>query len=131
MLKAGKKIYVLSHKNNEVSAVLVSNNGSESAVTFTEDMVWIYDENKLSYQDNEETYYLYVNNTKTDEKAKAGPGKPGAGKTTATLGISRVDSAAVSLNKDKLKIGDYYLHFGADKISLDKKGSAVIIYMEQ
>ena len=103
-LTSSGKYYVLSHANNTVSAVQVTVSNGVITSEITEDMVWDYDNSKLSYESNGRTYYLYAKSSK--------------------LSIETTKSSNVSLSSSKVKVGSYYLRYSSSKISLTSRSSS-------
>ena len=119
-LVSGNKYYALSHEGNKLSAerVTVSNNKITSEVT--EDLVWTYEDNVLSYESNGSTYYLYA--------------QPAGGwwgwLSDPTLTVSTSQATSVSLSSNKLKLDNYYLRYSNGAISLNRSGTTAGLFAE-
>ena len=120
-LVSNNRYYALSHKDNKLSAVqvTVSNNVITSEVT--EDLVWTYEDNALSYESNGTTYYLY---------AKSSSNGWWGGSSTPTLTLSTSQSTSVSLRSNKLKLSNYYLRYSNGSISLNRSGTTAGLFEE-
>ena len=116
---SGSKYYAMSHKDNKISAVQVKVSSNKITTEITEDLVWTYDNNKLSYQSGSTTYYLYA---KSSNSWWGG---------TPTLSISSTNSTNVSFSNSKLKLSNYYLRYSSGKISLSSRSSTTNIFLEQ
>lgn len=118
-LYSGRKYYALSHKNNSISAVQVKVSSNKITSEITEDLIWTYDNNKLSYQSGNTTYYLY---------AQASNSWWGG---TPTLTISSSNSTSVSFSNSKLKLSNYYLRYSGGKISLNSRSTTTYLFIEE
>ena len=116
--KAGAKYYALSHSGNTISAVEIKVGGEKITSQITEDLLWSYSDNKLSYVEDGETRYLYTYTS-------------GWWGSTTSLGISSTESANISYGTDKLKIGSVYLRWAENAFSVNQSGTAVHIFIEQ
>ena len=120
-LTSGSKYYALSHKNNTISAVQVTVSNNVITSEITEDLVWNYSNNRLSYQSGGTTYYLYA--------------QPASGWMswfgTPTLTISTSNSTSVSLSSNKIKLGSYYLRYSSGTISLNRSGTTAGLFLEK
>ena len=120
-LTSGGKYYALSHKNNTISAVQVTVSNDVITSEITEDLVWNYSNNRLSYQSGGTTYYLYA--------------QPASGWMswfgTPTLTISTSNSTSVSLSSNKIKLGSYYLRYSSGTISLNRSGTTAGLFLEK
>ena len=114
-LVSGSKYYALSHKNNTISAVQVTVSNGEITSEVTDDLIWNYSSNKLSYESNGQTYYLYA-------KSSGWWGTP-------TLSVSTSNSTSVSISGGKVRLGSYYLRYSSGKISLNRSGSTAGLFM--
>ena len=108
---SGTKHYALSHAGNKVSVVNVTVSNNQVTSDVTEDLLWDYSDNKLSYASNGSTYYLYASGS--------------------SLTLSTSKSSAVSFSTNKLKIGTNYLRYSANKISLNRKSTTTSIFIEE
>ena len=119
-LYSGRKYYALSHENNKISLVQVTVSNNEITSEITEDLLWNYENSKLSYEDGDDTYYLYA--------------KPGSGWfswfSTPTLSVSTSNSSTVSFSSSKLKVGSYYLRYSSGSIKLDRSATTTYLFQE-
>ncbi len=115
-LTSGSKYYALSHANNTISAKQVTVSNGVITSEITEDLVWDYSGNVLSYENNGTTYYLYA-------KSSGWWGTP-------TLSISSSNSTTVSFSSNKVKLGSYYLRYSSSKISPNRSGSTATLFKE-
>ncbi len=117
---SGSKYYAMSHKDNRISAVQVTVSNNQITSEITEDLVWTYDNSKLSYQSGSTTYYLYA--------------QPAGGWwgwwSAPTLTISTSNSTAVSFSSSKLKMSYYYLRYSGGSISLNSRSSTANLFLE-
>ncbi len=122
-LVSGNKYYALSHKNNSISAVQVTVSNNQITSEITDDLLWNYSGNKLSYVSNGTTYYLY---------AKSSNSWWGNwwGSSSATLNLSTSSSSDVSLSNSKVKVGSYYLRYSNGSISLNSSGTTANLFRE-
>ena len=117
-LKSGTKYYALSHKNNKISAVQVTMSNNKITSEVTEDLVWNFSSNKLSYVSGDKTYYLYASTS-------------GWWGTTTTLSISTSNSSTVSFSSSKLKVGSKYLRYSYGGISLSSSSTTTYAFLEE
>ncbi len=117
-LVSGNKYYALSHKNNTISAVRVTVSNGEITSEITEDLIWTYSNNKLSYEDGGNTYYLYAQSSNSWW----------GWASTPTLTISTSNSTNVSISGGKVKLGSYYLRYSSGKISLNRSGTTAGLF---
>ena len=118
-VKSGSKYYALSHENNSLSAVQVKVSDGEITTEITEDLLWTYEDGKLSYESDGDTYYL---NT-----ASSG----WWWNTSTTLGVSTGSSASISFSGTKLKVGSSYLRYSSGKLSLSSRAGSAYIFVEE
>ena len=111
-LKSGSKYYALSHKDNKISAVQVTMSNNQITSEVTEDLVWTFSSNKLSYKSGTKTYYLYA-------------------KSSNSLSISTSSSSTVSFSGSKLKVGSKYLRYSGGKISLSSSSTSTYVFKEE
>ena len=117
-VKSGNKYYALSHSGNNISAVQVTVSSGKITSQITEDLLWSYEDGKLSYVSGDETYYLYTYTS-------------GWWGTTTNLGISADDPGAISLSSSKLKIDSKYLRYSSSKFSVSSSGTTVYLFQEK
>ncbi len=122
-LVSGNKYYALSHKNNTISVVQVTVSNNQITSEITEDLLWTYSNNKLSYVSNGTTYYLYAKSNNSWWGNWWG--------STPTLTLSTSDSTNVSLSNNKVKISNYYLRYSNQSISLNSNGTTANLFVEQ
>lgn len=122
-LVSGNKYYALSHKNNTLSAVQVTVSNNQITSEITEDLLWTYSGNKLSYVSNGTTYYLYAQSQNSWWGGWWG--------STPTLTVSTSSSTTVSLTGSKVKVGSYYLRYSSQKISLSSSGTTANLFVEE
>ena len=115
VIKSGTKNYALSHNGNTLSAVEIKVAGEKISTAITEDLLWNYADNKLSYESNGTTQYLYTYSS---------------GKTT-NLGISTEKAGTISMTTDKLKIDSVYLRISGTQVTVSNTHAATHIFMEQ
>ena len=118
-VKSGNKYYALSHSGNEISAVRVTVSGGKITSEITEDLLWSYDNGKLSYVSGGTTYYLCVTTSSNWWWS------------SSTLRISSGESDNVSLSNNKLKIDSTYLRYSSSKFSVSSSGSTVYLFREE
>ena len=117
-VKSGSKYYALSHSGNNISAVQVTVSGGKITSQITEDLLWSYEDGKLSYVSGDETHYLYTYTS-------------GWWGMTTNLGISTDDPGAISLSSGKLKIDSKYLRYSGSKFSVSSSGTTVYLFQEK
>ena len=117
-VKSGNKYYALSHSGNNISAVQVTVSGGKITSQITEDLLWSYNDGKLSYEDGGKTYYLYTYTS-------------GWWGSTNNLGISTDNAGSVSFSSSKLKIGSVYLRYSSSKFSVSSSSSTVYLFQEK
>ena len=110
--------YALTHSNNAVSAVQVQVSGGQITSEITEDMVWSYSGNKLSYVSSGTTYYLYSYNSGNWWW------------TSPALGISADQSSDATFSNQQLKLGSYYLNFSNNAFGANSSGSTLNVFLE-
>lgn len=113
-LYANSKYYALSHENNQISVVEISVSNGEITSDISEDLLWNRKDNKLSYESQGTTYYLY--------------GKK-SGLKNGTVSIS-TSSSSVTFKSNKLKIGTQYLYYSNGSISLSNSGTTTYAFIE-
>ena len=101
----------------------VSNNEITSEIT--EDLLWTYSRNKLSYQSGSTTYYLYAQSNSWWGNWWGGWG------STPTLTISSSNSTSVSLSSNKVKMSNYYLQYSNGSVSLSSSGTTANLFAEE
>ena len=116
---SGSRYYALSHEGNSISTVeiTVSNNVITSEVT--EDLLWTYEDGKLSYEDGNTTYYLY---------ASSSGGWFGGLFGNATLSVSTSNSSSVSFSSSKVKVGSYYLRYSSGAIKANRNSTTAYLF---
>jgi len=109
-LYTNKQYYALSHKDNRISAVpvTVANNRITSEVT--EDLIWNYNDNVLSYTDNGITRSLKASSTK--------------------LSVSISDSSSVVYSGSKLKVGTNYLRYASNTVTLNRTATTAYLFVQ-
>ena len=110
--------YALTHGNNTVSAVQVQVSNGQITSEITEDMVWSYSGNKLSYVSSGTTYYLYSYNSGNWWW------------TSPALGISADQSSDATFSNQQLKLGSYYLNFSNNAFVANSSGSTLNVFLE-
>ena len=120
-LYSNKKYYALSHENNKISAVQVTVSNNEITSEVTEDMLWSYNSNKLSYVDNGTTYYLYAGSSNSWWGGWFG---------SATLSVSSSNSSSVSISGSKVKVGSYYLRYSSGNITVNRSAGTSYLYQQ-
>ena len=118
---SGSKYYAMSHKDNNITAVQVKVSNNKITSEITADLVWTYDNNKLSYKDGNTTYYLHAQSSSSWW----------GWMSTPTLTVSSSDSTNVTFSSSKLKMGNYYLRYSSSKISLNSKSSTTNFFIEK
>ena len=109
---SGGKYYALSHSGNQISVVEVKVANSEITTEITDDMKWSYANNKLSYEDNGKTYYLYASGN------------------NKSLVVSSSRSSTVTFSSNRLKIGSYYLRYSNGKVVSYRSGNTAYMFCE-
>ena len=102
-LTSGSKYYAVSHKDNSIQAVAVTVSNGEITSEITEDMVWTYQNNMLTYSEDDGFHYLYV----SGGRLKIG--------TTGTLTTS--SSSKVTFSSNRIKVSSYYLRYSSNAVS--------------
>ena len=109
---SGGKYYALSHNGTALSIVEVQRESSWISSEVTEDLLWDYSGNKLSYEYNGSTYYLYaIGNNRT-------------------LSVSTTRSSTVSYSGSRLKVGSYYLRYINGKIITHRAAGTTYMFVE-
>ena len=106
-LYSDNQYYALSHAGNELSVVEISVSDDEITSEITEDLLWSFEGNKLSYKDEGTTYRLY-------------------GKRN-DLSISTSKSSKITFKDNKLKLDTVYLQYSNG--SPNANSSATTTYM--
>ena len=119
----GSRYYALSHAGNKISAVQVSVSNGQITSDISEDLVWTYSGNKLSYQNGSTTYYLYASSNSWWGNWWGSSG--------ATLSLSTSNSSSVSLSSNKVRVGSYYLRYSGSGISVNNSGTTANIFIEE
>ena len=122
-LVSSNKYYALSHKNNNISAVQVTVSNNEITSEITEDLLWTYSNNKLSYVSGGITYYLYAKSSNSWWGNWWG--------STPTLSLSTSNSTNVSFSSNKVKLDSYYLRYSNNSISLNKSATTANLFAEK
>ncbi len=86
----------------------------------TEDMLWAYNSNKLSYKDGNTTYYIYLSTSS---------GWFGLG-GTKTLTLSTSKSSNISFSSSKVKVDSYYLRYSSGSVKADRSATTSYLYMQ-
>ena len=113
-LFTNNKYYALSHANNQLSVVEISVSNGEITSDIAEDLMWNCKDNKLSYEKDGTTYYLYGK--------KAGP------KGTVSVSTS---SSTISFASNKLKINNQYLTYSNNTLSLSNSATTVYAFTQK
>ncbi|MBP3322674.1 MAG: hypothetical protein J6M16_00610, partial [Clostridia bacterium] len=119
-LYSGNKYYAISHKNNTLSVAQVTVSNGVITSEVSDDMLWDYNGNKLSYSSNSKTYYL---NLKTSSSWWGW-------NTNYTLEISTSNSSTVTLSSNKIKVGSRYLRYSNGTVTNSSSGTTTYIYQE-
>ena len=115
-LYSGGKYYALSHANNTISVVAVTVSNGEITSEISDDLVWTYKNQKLSYKSGNTTYYLYA--------ARSG--------MSYSLRLSTSSSSTVSFSSNRIKIGSRYLRYSNGSVSLSSSSSgSAYAFIEQ
>ena len=110
-VKSGSSYYALSHEDNELSAVKVSVSDGQITSEVTEDLLWNYSNKRLSYADeNGTTRYLYLRST--------------------TMTLNNRNASSVSISRNRLKIGAYYLRYSNGSLGVNKTGGTLALFQE-
>ncbi len=123
-LYSNRKYYALSHEDNKISLVQVTVSNNEITSEITEDLLWTYENSKLSYEDGDDTYYLYVSTSNSWWGGWFGWGG------TNTLTVSTSNSSSVSFSSSKLKVGSYYLRYSSGSVKLDSRSTTTYLFQE-
>ena len=116
---SNKNYYALSHENNKLSVVQVTVSNDQITSEITEDMVWKYNNKKLSYEADGKTYYLYAQSS----------GWWGWG--TPTLTLSASNSTNISFSSNKVKMSNYYLRYSNGSVSLNRSATTTYFFVEE
>ena len=102
---SNKKYYALTHTNNKLAStqVTVSNNAITSEVT--EDMLWDYSSNKLSYTADNNTYSLYLKSSGSFWF------------TNYSFELSTTNFSKITLNSNKIKVDSKYIKYSNGSLS--------------
>ena len=122
-LVSGSKYYALSHANNKISAVQVTVSNGQITSEISDNLLWTYSGNKLSYKSGNTTYYLYTS-------ASNNWWGNWWGSSSVTLGVSTSSSSTVSLTSNKVKVGSYYLRYSSSTISANSSGTTANLFVE-
>ncbi len=123
-LYSGSKYYAVSHTNNKISAVQVTVSNGQITSEITDDLLWNYSGNKLSYTSGSKTYYLYTSGSNSWWGNWWGS-------SSITLGVSTSSSSTVSLSSNKLKVGSYYLRYSSGTISANSSATTAYAFIEK
>ncbi len=118
-VKSGNKYYALSHRGNSISAVQIKVSNGTVTSEISEDLLWSYADQKLSYVSNGTTYYLYTYTSGWWWY------------TSTSLGISSDDAGTISFSSSKLKIDSRYLRYSGSKFSVSSSSSSVYLFQEK
>jgi unsaturated rhamnogalacturonyl hydrolase len=121
-LYSGNKYYAVSHANNQISVVQVTVSNGEITSEITEDLLWTYSGNKLSYVSNGTTYYMYCYTNSW--------WGGWWGNTGTSLQLSTSNSSTVSFSGNKLKVGSYYLRYSNGSVNLNSSATTAYIFVE-
>ncbi|MBE6731022.1 MAG: hypothetical protein E7564_04985 [Ruminococcaceae bacterium] len=119
-LYSGNKYYAISHKNNTLSVAQVTVSNGVITSEVSDDMLWDYNGNKLSYSSNSKTYYLNLKTTSSWW----------GWNTSYTLEISTSSSSTVTLSSNKIKVGSRYLRYSNGTVTNSSSGTTTYIYQE-
>ena len=125
-LYSGRKYYAVTHENNTLSAVQVTVSNNQITSEITEDMLWTYENSKLSYKDDDTTYYLYAGSSSNSGGGWFDRWFGGS----ATLSVSASDSSTVSISSNRLKVGSYYLRYSSGTVKADRSSTTTYLYMQ-
>lgn len=115
-LYSSNNYYALSHKGNRLAAVKVTVSNNQITSEVTDDLLWDYSNKALSYTANGRTYKLYASSA--------------SAWSTPTLSLSTSNSTNVTLSSNKLKVGNYYLRYASNKISLNSSASTAYLFKQ-
>jgi transposase-like protein len=121
-LYSGNKYYAVSHANNQISVVQVTVSNGEITSEITEDLLWTYSGNKLSYVSNGTTYYMYCY---TNSWWGGWWGNSGT-----SLQLSTSNSSTVTFSGNKLKVGSYYLRYSNGSVNLNSSATTAYVFVE-
>ena len=118
-LKSGSKYYALSHANNTIAWEQVTVSSGKIVSEISEDLLWTYENSKLSYVSGGTTRYLYV--------------EQGGWwwYTSYTLKASTSASSTVTLSGTAMKIGSRYLNYDGGSVSADSRAGNVYCFIEK
>lgn len=119
-LYSNKKYYAVTHTNNKLGVTQVTVSGNQITSEVTEDMLWTYNNNKLSYKDGATTHYMYVSSS---------GGWFGFG-ATITLSVSTTNSSTVSFSSNRIKVGSYYLRYSSGTVKANSSSTTAYVYMQ-
>ena len=115
-LYSSNNYYALSHKRNRLAAVKVTVSNNQITSEVTDDLLWDYSNKVLSYTANGRTYKLYASSA--------------SAWSTPTLSLSTSNTTNVTLTSKKLKVGNYYLRYASNKISLNSSASTAYLFKQ-
>ena len=127
-LVSGNKYYALSHKNNTISAAGITVVDDKITSEITEDLIWTYSDNKLSYISNGSSYYLYAQSNNWWGGWWNWWGNWGG---TPTLTLSTSNSTTVNFSSNTLKMGNYYLCYSNGTVSLNSSATTTYFFIEK
>ena len=125
-LYSSRKYYAVTHANNTLSVKQVTVSNGQITSEVTEDMLWTYKNNKLSYTDsNGNTYYMYAGSN----YGYGGWFGNWFGSST-TLSLSTTNSSTVSFSSNRVKVGSNYLRYSSGKVSLNRSATTSYLFQQ-
>ena len=125
-LYSSRKYYAVTHANNTLSVKQVTVSNGQITSEVTEDMLWTYKSNKLSYTDsNGTTYYMYAGSN----YGYGGWFGNWFGSST-TLSLSTTNSSTVSFSSNRVKVGSNYLLYSSGKVSLNRSATTSYLFQQ-
>ena len=125
-LYSSRKYYAVTHANNTLSVKQVTVSNGQITSEVTEDMLWTYKNNKLSYTDsNGTTYYMYAGSN----YGYGGWFGNWFGSST-TLSLSTTNSSTVSFSSNRVKVGSNYLRYSSGKVSLNRSATTSYLFQQ-
>lgn len=114
---ANRRYYALSHNGTTICAVRVTVSNGKITSQVGNDLLWTYTGNRLSYENDGTTYYLYTGTTNN-------------GPAGVNLVASATHHSSVSLTNDHVKVGNYYLRFSGGTIKAYSTASKAYLFQQ-
>ena len=115
-IKSGGKYYAMSHGGNSIRPVQITVTNGQITSGVTDDLLWTYNNGKLSYVNDGTTFYLYTYTSGWWYWS------------TTEMGISTSNAASVSFSNNKLSIDSLYLRYSDSVFSVNSAYTATYIF---